>query len=169
MSPRLRTSHVWRTFPCLDKHGHVQRAQIWHFPLAQSRRCRTSSFFETAESRSIFGFLCLNLSFAFVELVYGMWTNSESFNNIHRRLPASCHADGGRVPFVPVLSLLLSATSADCQLTAACAPVKAGVLASPPIRFDASHAHLLRSMSSQHLPLCRPGAYNRLFPYVLRL
>eukprot|EP00039_Didymoeca_costata_P015751 m.273099 g.273099 ORF g.273099 m.273099 type:complete len:430 (+) comp16276_c0_seq55:268-1557(+) len=35
-----------------------------------------ASIFETAESRSIFMFLCLNLSFAFVELIWGVWTNS---------------------------------------------------------------------------------------------
>lgn len=27
-------------------------------------------------TRNLFFFLCLNLSFAFVELLYGMWTNS---------------------------------------------------------------------------------------------
>eukprot|EP00041_Stephanoeca_diplocostata_P011456 m.190084 g.190084 ORF g.190084 m.190084 type:complete len:460 (-) comp18543_c0_seq2:359-1738(-) len=32
--------------------------------------------FESAESRNIFLFLCVNLSFAFVELIYGFWTNS---------------------------------------------------------------------------------------------
>ncbi|MEE6494367.1 hypothetical protein FKM82_017113 [Ascaphus truei] len=34
------------------------------------------SIFSDSTSRNLFGFLCLNLSFAFVELFYGIWSNS---------------------------------------------------------------------------------------------
>lgn len=32
-----------------------------------------------SDSRSIFFFLCVNLTFTFVELIYGAWTNSNLF------------------------------------------------------------------------------------------
>ncbi|CAH2311614.1 zinc transporter 7 [Pelobates cultripes] len=34
------------------------------------------SIFSDSTSRNLFCFLCLNLSFAFVELFYGIWSNS---------------------------------------------------------------------------------------------
>lgn len=38
--------------------------------------CYTRSILSEEATRNLFFFLLLNLSFAFVELFYGMWTNS---------------------------------------------------------------------------------------------
>ena len=48
--------------------------------------------FSDRNSRNLFLFLLLNLSFAFVELLYGIWTNSLGENH-------------SGIPYLPTLSL----------------------------------------------------------------
>ena len=51
------------TYMTLHKHTHT---------MYMYRR----AILQDPATRNLFFFLCLNLSFAFVELLYGMWTNS---------------------------------------------------------------------------------------------
>ncbi|KAL6057482.1 Zinc transporter 5 [Balamuthia mandrillaris] len=55
----------------LSAHYSVTSRRVWQFLKASLHE-----IIRNGESRSIFGFLLLNLTFMFVEMVYGFWTNS---------------------------------------------------------------------------------------------
>ena len=50
---------------------------IYHVhDIAHTHTMYRRAILQDPATRNLFFFLCLNLSFAFVELLYGMWTNS---------------------------------------------------------------------------------------------
>ena len=74
-----RASHfdlIGTTHDGLPLYKEAQFLQKSTFSLSSLARTTLHRVLESPDSRRIFYFLCLNLFFTFVELIYGFWTNS---------------------------------------------------------------------------------------------
>lgn len=67
-TPHLWPGRVWRRDPDAGSRHRFDSPAFPHFVVPRS-------ILSDKTSRNLFFFLCLNLSFAFVELLYGIWSN----------------------------------------------------------------------------------------------
>lgn len=63
-------------------------------PLSLVLRSHLKTIMDNAESRKIFYFLMLNISFMFVQMLYGIWTNSLGLISDGMILSALCFTRG---------------------------------------------------------------------------
>lgn len=74
-------SFLWNYYKLRDPTGaYPKRLQVpeglTHVPVTQVARAHLKTIMSNPESRRIFYFLMLNLSYMMIQMLYGIWTNS---------------------------------------------------------------------------------------------
>ncbi len=80
MSYGQSQSFLWKYFDSILAGGNPKRLQpsegLSHVPVTQLARTHLNTIMSNPESRRIFYFLVLNLSYMMIQMLYGIWTNS---------------------------------------------------------------------------------------------